>query len=134
MRTPSDKIRVLAAVVQRDGRYLICQRPEEKRHGLYWEFPGGKVEAGEDHGAAAVRELKEELNLNVLNVGTILYSANDPGSSFIVDFVNVEVDGIPVLHEHCQLRWLKVEELKELKLAPSDLSFLENYLLPLSNS
>ncbi|MDX1985119.1 MAG: NUDIX domain-containing protein [Candidatus Obscuribacter sp.] len=134
MRTPSGKTRVLAAVVQRDGRYLICQRPEQKRHGLYWEFPGGKLEAGEDHGAAAVRELKEELNLTVLNVGAILYSADDPGSSFIIDFVNVEVEGIPVLHEHSQLRWLKVEELKKLQLAPSDLSFLENYLLPLTYS
>lgn len=132
MKPPEAKTRVLAAVVERDGRYLVCQRPAHKRHGLFWEFPGGKLEAGEDHEAAAVRELKEELNLAVLKVGSILYSADDPGSSFIIDFVNVEVEGIPVLHEHCRLSWLKVEELKELKLAPSDQSFLENYLLPAS--
>jgi 8-oxo-dGTP diphosphatase len=40
-------VRVLAAVIERDGKYLICRRPQHKRHGGLWEFPGGKFEAGE---------------------------------------------------------------------------------------
>jgi 8-oxo-dGTP pyrophosphatase MutT (NUDIX family) len=49
--------RVLAAVIQRDSRLLLAQRPSHKRHGGLWEFPGGKLAIGEDHLAAARREL-----------------------------------------------------------------------------
>jgi 8-oxo-dGTP pyrophosphatase MutT (NUDIX family) len=53
-------ITVLAAVVTRDGRWLLCRRPDHKRHGGCWEFPGGKLEPGETHGQAAARELMED--------------------------------------------------------------------------
>ncbi len=56
-------IAVVAGVVRREGRVLLCQRPEGKRLGLLWEFPGGKVEAGETPEAALERELREELEL-----------------------------------------------------------------------
>src|SRR5580700_8667605 len=51
---------VVAAVIERDGRVLICQR-KRGRHALKWEFPGGKVEAGESSQEALARELREEL-------------------------------------------------------------------------
>ena len=54
-------IAVVAGVVRRGGRVLLCQRPEGKRLGLLWEFPGGKLEAGECPEAALERELREEL-------------------------------------------------------------------------
>ena len=69
---------VLAAVVQRDDRYLICQRPPHKRHGGLWEFPGGKLEPGETHDHAARRELAEELDVDVRTVGTMLFSDRRP--------------------------------------------------------
>ena len=56
-------IAVVAGVVRREGRVLLCQRPEGKRFGLLWEFPGGKVEAGETPEAALERELREELDV-----------------------------------------------------------------------
>ena len=56
-------IAVVAGVVRREGRVLLCQRPEGKRFGLLWEFPGGKVEAGESPEAALERELREELDV-----------------------------------------------------------------------
>ena len=56
-------VRVLAAVIKRNERYLICKRPENKRHGGLWEFPGGKIEIGESNFEAAVRELREELGV-----------------------------------------------------------------------
>ena len=59
---------VLAAVVQRDDRYLICQHPAHKRHRGLWEFPGGKLEPGETHDHAAHRELAEELDVDVRTV------------------------------------------------------------------
>ena len=53
------------ALVDADGRVLICQRPEGKQLAGLWEFPGGKVEAGETPEAALIRELKEELGIEV---------------------------------------------------------------------
>ena len=56
---------VAAAVIERPGEFLLAQRPEGKPYPGYWEFPGGKIEAGEDPRAALVRELKEELGIDV---------------------------------------------------------------------
>jgi 8-oxo-dGTP diphosphatase len=57
-------IQVVAAVIERGGRVLIGQRKAGGRHALKWEFPGGKVEPGEDARAALARELKEELDID----------------------------------------------------------------------
>src|SRR5688572_7033833 len=78
-------IRVLAAVVHRNGKYLICQRPLNKRHGGLWEFPGGKIESGETNLDAAQRELQEELSVSVTGVRAVLFSSQDPGSEFVID-------------------------------------------------
>jgi 8-oxo-dGTP pyrophosphatase MutT (NUDIX family) len=56
---------VLAAVIRRQDRYLVCRRPAHKRHGGLWEFPGGKLEPGETLLEAARRELREELGAEV---------------------------------------------------------------------
>jgi mutator protein MutT len=116
---------VLAAVVQRDDRYLICQRPSHKRHGGLWEFPGGKLEPGETHDHAARRELAEELDVHVQAVGAVLFSVADPGSHFVIDFVPVTIAGEPRCIEHSALQWLPLDELPRLDLAPSDRRFVE---------
>jgi len=54
-----ESVRVAAAVIERGGRLLVCQRPLGKRHGGLWEFPGGKLHEGEDLLAATTRELSE---------------------------------------------------------------------------
>ena len=56
---------VVAGVLERDGQVLICQRKHGTRHGLRWEFPGGKMEPGETPEQALARELREELNVAV---------------------------------------------------------------------
>ena len=116
---------VLAAVVQRDDRYLICQRPVHKRHGGLWEFPGGKLEPDETHDHAAHRELAEELAVTVQTVGTMLFSVVDPGSEFVIEFVPVTINGEPRCIEHSALQWLPLVELPALDLAPSDRRFIE---------
>ena len=116
---------VLAAVVQRDDRFLICQRPPHKRHGGLWEFPGGKLEPGETHDSAARRELAEELAVDVQTVGRMLFSVADPGSDFVIEFVPVTIEGEPRCIEHSALQWLTLDELPTLDLAPSDRRFVE---------
>src|SRR5688500_16930335 len=64
---------VLAAVIGRNGRWLICERPLTKRHGGLWEFPGGKLEVGESLADAARREVAEELGVTAIHIGSVLY-------------------------------------------------------------
>ena len=116
---------VLAAVVQRDKRYLVCQRPANKRHGGLWEFPGGKVEPGETLEDAVQRELAEELNVVVQTVGRTLFSVGDPGSQFVIEFVPVTIQGEPRCIEHSAIDWMPLDELPHLDLAPSDRRFVE---------
>ncbi|HEY6100849.1 MAG TPA: NUDIX domain-containing protein, partial [Anaeromyxobacter sp.] len=59
------KIRVVGAMIEKDGRYLITQRPPSASLPLLWEFPGGRVETGETDQAALARELHEEMGIDV---------------------------------------------------------------------
>lgn len=119
------RIDVIAAVIRRDGKFLVCQRPPEKRHGNLWEFPGGKLEPGESFLDAARRELDEELTLTVTEIGEIRFKSQDPGSDFVVNFVDVVADGVPQAIEHSRVDWFTANELLALQLAPSDRQFAE---------
>src|SRR5687768_3339967 len=101
------RIRVIAAVVERDGRFLLAQRASHKRHGGLWEFPGGKLEHGETVLAAAQRELREELGLDVTSVGSAISIFADPGSSFDIEFTPVTTTGEPQCHEHAAVAWVR---------------------------
>ncbi|HEY4219141.1 MAG TPA: NUDIX domain-containing protein [Gemmatimonadaceae bacterium] len=117
--------RVLAAVILRDDRYLVGKRPAHKRHGGLWEFPGGKLEAGETHLLAARRELAEELGVQVLSVAKPLFCVADPESEFLIEFVPTSIRGEPRRLEHSELKWASVNEMPMLALAPSDRMFAQ---------
>lgn len=119
--------RVVAAVVRRSDRLLVCQRPAHKRHGGLWEFPGGKCEHGESDHQAITRELAEELDVQVTAVGDALFSASDPDSPFLIVFVPVEILGEPVCIEHAAIAWVSPQDLATYALAPNDARFV-NFL------
>ena len=76
---------VVAGVLERDGEILICQRRPDQPHALKWEFPGGKVEAGETPEQALVRELREELGIEAEGSSEIeRYEFSYPGKSPIL--------------------------------------------------
>ena len=128
--TGSDVVRVLAAVIERNGRCLLCQRPHHKRHGGLWEFPGGKLEAGESLAQAAARELMEELGLAAEHAGDVVFSVRDPGSVFQIEFVPVTAAGEPQPLEHAALQWVTLVQALALPLAPSDRRYVEWRLGP----
>jgi 8-oxo-dGTP diphosphatase len=130
---PIVSIRVIAAVIRRDDRLLVCQRPPHKRHGGLWEFPGGKSEPGESDEDAARRELREELGVEVLRAGAEEFAIADPGSPFLIAFVPVEVEGEPHCHEHTAMSWRRVAELRALPLAPSDRRYVDHLLARVSD-
>ena len=116
---------MLAAVVRDGDRYLVCRRPAHKRHGGLWEFPGGKLEPGESLLDAARREMREELGVDVREVGDVMLAIADHGSPFVIEFVPVMIAGEPQCLEHSELAWVGLGELRTLELAPSDRAFAE---------
>lgn len=123
------RFRVVAAVIRRDGRLLLCRRPPEKRHGGEWEFPGGKVLADESILSAAQRELSEELGVSVRGVkSSATVGIPDPDSRYTVEFVPVQVEGEPEPREHTELAWVREQDLLDYDLAPPDEIYVRHHL------
>ena len=120
---PEGRVAVIAAVIQRGEKYLLGQRPESKRHGGLWEFPGGKVHDGESRLEAIRRELAEELALKAVRIERLLFSVVDKGSPYVIEFVETIIEGTPIPYEHSEIAWLTIGELDELRLAPADAAF-----------
>lgn len=116
---------VAAVVVDGTGRVLVAQRPAHKHLALKWEFPGGKVEANETPVAALIRELREELGVEVEGLRALPTFSHDYGEVVIamMPFVCRLSAGsaAPHAHEHVALRWVLPAELATLDLAAADL-------------
>ena len=123
-----DLVPVVAAVISSQRALLLCQRPVHKRHGGLWEFPGGKADSDESLEAAIRRELKEELAVDTASIGGILFSVRDPGSPFVIYFIETTIQGAPQALEHDATQWVLPERAMALPLAPSDRAFVEFYL------
>jgi len=115
-------IEVVGAVIVYDDAVLVAQRgPTMSQAGL-WEFPGGKVEAGETPELALVREIREELLCGV-EVGDFVEStshAYEFGTVRLTTYFARIVSGRPTPTEHAALLWVPVDELRELAWAPAD--------------
>ena len=125
------QIPVVAAVIRRENKVLLARRPDHKRHGGLWEFPGGKVDEGETEVDAVTRELLEELGVETVSVGSVVYACRDPGSPFLVRFLDVAIRGVPEPTEHTEISWIEPDSLPALHLAPCDARFVAEHLLRL---
>ena len=115
-------ITVVAGLIREGDRILICQRPAGKARGLLWEFPGGKVEAGESKEAALVRECREELGVT-LNVGDVYAELTHEYPDMTVRLTLFEArigEGVPRNIEHADIKWIKPEEITEYPFCPAD--------------
>ena len=116
-------IEVTAAVIRKQGRVLICQRPEGKSCALLWEFPGGKIEPGETAKESLEREIREELQCTAI-VGEFLTTTDYEypfGTISLSTFLCELGDEEPSLTEHQDIRWVAPEDLKSLEWAPADI-------------
>src|SRR5579884_2539338 len=118
---------VVAAVIEQDGRILACQRHSGGPHPLKWEFPGGKVEAGESPEKALVRELKEELNIDA-EVGAELarYDYQYPGRDpILLLFFQVVRFGGQLRNEVFErVDWVLPRDLPSLDFLEGDVEFV----------
>lgn len=115
-------IQVTAAIIQRDRKLLLCQRPKGKRCELLWEFPGGKIELGETPEECLARECYEELGIVIETeklIGEVEYTYPDITVN-IYFYLCKLVDGEPVCYEHNNIKWFTVDELLKLPLCPAD--------------
>lgn len=113
---------VTAGVMVRDGRVLVARRPAHKAEGLRWEFPGGKVEPGEDEASCLARELREELGVPV-RVGAFVAEGRSRagGRPLCLRAYRVELlEGEPRPLEHAALRWVWPRELAGLDMPEAD--------------
>jgi len=122
-----DFVEVVAAVIERRGRYLLAQRPRPKAHGGLWEFPGGKVSSGETLAQALTRELAEELVLQGCEVGEALAVLHDEAQRLRLHFLAVTTCSAPIALEHEALGWFLPAEARALDLAPLDKAFLKDF-------
>jgi 8-oxo-dGTP diphosphatase len=120
-------LQVAAAIIERDGKVLICQRKPEQSHALKWEFPGGKVELGETPEQALARELEEELAISRAAGREIhRYTFAYPDASPIeLIFYRVEsYSGEPMNRVFHELRWTAPCELENVDFLDGDVQFL----------
>ena len=118
---------VTAAIIKDNDKYLICQRDAEDECSLLWEFPGGKLEEGETLEECIVREIKEELDLEIKVQDiftTSIYFFDHKEIHFTV-YNAVIVAGQMKLNVHNDARWVTVNELELYKFMPADIEFVE---------
>ncbi|GII14799.1 (deoxy)nucleoside triphosphate pyrophosphohydrolase [Planomonospora parontospora] len=115
------KVVVGAAIVDGAGRLLAAQRAQPPELAGGWEFPGGKVDPGEDDRTALVRECREELGV-LIEVGEAV-GGDWPlsGDRVLRVWLASVVEGQPEAKEHRELRWLAPDELDEVAWLPADL-------------
>ena len=119
-------------MIERAGLLLIARRPLNKHLPLKWEFPGGKVEPGEEPAAAIIREIQEELGCVVIITRALPRSLHDYGAVVIemLPFVCTLAAGSPEPqpHEHVALAWVPPGELRTYDLAPADLPVIAAFM------
>ncbi|HEV2599017.1 (deoxy)nucleoside triphosphate pyrophosphohydrolase [Sphingopyxis sp.] len=115
---------VAAALVDRDGRLLVQQRPEGLPMAGLWEFPGGKLEAGETPETALIRELGEELAIDVDHacLAPACFASDMLGDRHLLLLLYVcrKWRGTPVAQHATALRWVRPIELHGLAMPPAD--------------
>ena len=115
---------VAVALIDVDGRVLIAKRPEGKKLAGLWEFPGGKVEPGERPEQALIRELKEELGIDVKEscLAPFVFASHAYDSFHLLMplYLCRRWDGVVAAREHDALAWVKPNKLSDYPMPPAD--------------
>jgi 8-oxo-dGTP diphosphatase len=120
------------ALVDADGRVLVSKRPQGKALAGLWEFPGGKVEAGERPELALIRELKEELGIDVTEacVAPLTFASHSYEEFHLLMplYVCRRWTGLVRAAEGQELQWVKPIKLRQLPMPPADLPLIPHLI------
>ena len=117
---------VVAALIRDGERFLICKRPAHKARALMWEFPGGKVEAGESPQDALIRECMEELDIT-LDVGGLYMQVTHEYPDILIRlslYEAVIASGELRSKEHETLCWILPREIPDYEFCPADVDII----------
>ena len=128
-RRPLPIVTVVAvALIDGDGRVLLAQRPAHKEHGGLWEFPGGKIHAGETPEAALIRELKEELGIDVAPrcLAPLTFASHSYGTYHLLMplYACRNWQGEPEPLEGQTLAWVRKDKLSSYAMPPADVPLI----------
>ena len=121
---------VVAALIWRGDKFMICQRPAHKARGLLWEFVGGKVESGETKEHALIRECREELDI-LLSVGDVFMDVihEYPDITVHLTLFNATIsEGEPKRIEHNDIKWIMPSEISNYEFCPADEEILQKLI------
>lgn len=125
------EMRVVAAVIRNGDEFLACRRAPHKNLAGKWEFPGGKVEISESDQQALVREIKEELNVDILVGDLVTVSTNTSGTTEIVMYsylAKLHAEKPVKSSDHDQMMWVTKADLASLDWAELDVPVIEALL------
>lgn len=123
-------LHVTCALIEHQGKVLICQRSQHMKLPLKWEFPGGKIEVGERKEDCLIREIKEELGLKIeirSPLTMVAYHYTD-FSLCLYPFLCRWTDGALTIAEHAQAIWVDKSELQNYDWAEADMPIVKEYL------
>jgi 8-oxo-dGTP diphosphatase len=117
---------VTAAVIERDGRFLVTRRQKGVHLEGFWEFPGGKCDNNESHGACLARELREELDVDA-RIGEEVFTTTHayPERRVELHFIRCELFGEPTPQLGQEMRWVPRAELASLEFPPADAELIQ---------
>lgn len=123
-------ILVACAIIEKCGKILAAKRRPDQPHGGFWEFPGGKIHPDEDPKQAVVREIKEELDADIVVLKPLAPARHGyPDKQVtLVPFVCKAIGGGFTALEHEKIRWVDRKEAPALLWLPPDREILQNYL------
>lgn len=122
---------VTAALLLKDGKILIARRPENDDLANCWEFPGGKIEKGETPEACLIREMKEELNIDV-NIGSFFMESifnYQQGTIQLLSYWITWQSGELKPIVHSEVAWVDRDELINYEFAPADIPIVKRLLV-----
>jgi 8-oxo-dGTP diphosphatase len=116
-------ITVTCAIILNNDKILVAQRSERMKLPLKWEFPGGKLELGESEVDCVIREVREELGIEIEIIERLPNCIHDYGSFVInlIPFISKYQSGNILLKEHASFKWLTKDELITIDWAEADL-------------
>ena len=124
-----DRIIVVAAVIERNGKFLIARRLKDTHLAGFWEFPGGKVHQGETQEAALQREISEELDTAITKAREIFHTAHSYSERIVeLHFYRAEVAGEPRPVLGQELRWIARDEFAALEFPPADAELIHGLI------
>ena len=123
-------IQVVCAIIEKEGKFLAARKAAGLSNEGLWEFPGGKINRGESPEQALVREIKEEINIEIKirkSLSPVIYHYPEK-SIKLIPFICTFTEGSPEALEHEQIVFVNGNEAQDLEWAPADIPVLKEYL------